>query len=803
MENYKNRVKLRALLVLSIIILMMTNCFGQEMQVIILPSDCQEYKLYYKKTANGKVKVRYYSLLEGKEVDGTIKNSSELNTLSLKLSNEVNFSCSLSNFSSSDSNQCITKASLSDQFDLSGMDISSVLVNNLCSSTYDLTQSKLVIIKYTLFGLFFNKNYAQIKEAKRSCPDLSEEYILLNYAHQKSYNLCAGVGSKKDLFFLLKSDLKKYKNLKKGKKKRNFQALNKKFDLAIATNVLINEFKKSYEVTPPVSLISKFKTSLGEFLNSKEKSHKGLANEVMNKYIKEIASNYIDSFASESFISNNLMAKYPGTEDIKSNLTDYQKCLGSSKMKSDSISSYVQLTNQLKGKCTNGKCKNYCNDNEFSKRSQCLRKLNSNIKKKSVDKLIRKIEAALGSIDKVKAKVYIDECIDSRSNINKCIDNYSSKLYKDQVRSQVSELNSFLFNSDESSEQVELAIQDCINALVENSSADKIKVCTQIISYNDAAKELSLKLKDDKYKEINAKLTKCLGSVLVHACLSKALDEVQSLQLLTNDTDKKAVALSLSFDQLLKDGVKSSVAFEMLLSQVSDLIRPTYERNPDAMFCTRKMRNVHEIIFHHTAMDQTGTAQKVNRMHVKRSDDDDQWLMIGYNFLIRDDKNSDDIGNTQAFEGRPVDHVGAHAGAQAYSKELTAEQRVMMKEDGYRCSRSKNNGGQWYNSKPSFSGGQIKANRNSVGIAFMGNYWKKSVSNPGGYPVNNPRYPGDGMLRKAAQISCSLQKQYPSIKKFGWHNLVNSDTACPGLVKERINLIVKYAKEYGCAFTSY
>ncbi len=218
------------------------------------------------------------------------------------------------------------------------------------------------------------------------------------------------------------------------------------------------------------------------------------------------------------------------------------------------------------------------------------------------------------------------------------------------------------------------------------------------------------------------------------------------------------------------------------------------KRNEQAYHCERDTKLINTIVFHHTASEDNVTVEAINDGHLNRSTSD-PWLMVGYHYLIRNNENDN---QTSIFRGREDHVVGAHAGVDAVTLDYPTQKLNEFKKIGLRCGR-----GNSIKSKVEFDIEESdlpSANATSVGIAFIGNFHPfHPVRNPSGYQGDTPRLPRLSSLIQAAKLACSLQKKYPSINQLTYHALY-TPTACPGLIKEKIELIKQYTRNFGCKF---
>ncbi len=223
---------------------------------------------------------------------------------------------------------------------------------------------------------------------------------------------------------------------------------------------------------------------------------------------------------------------------------------------------------------------------------------------------------------------------------------------------------------------------------------------------------------------------------------------------------------------------------------------PTLARDSGASYCRRNTEVVDTIVFHHTQTPSTSTVQNINTLHLDRGSAADPWLMIGYHYTINSPYAGGTVPSPVVNQGRPFNLAGSHAGTNAY-KPAGAETRRLMALDGaMRCGRAT---GPLTEASDKFRDGLVKANYNTVAIALIGNYAKRTTENPGGWRANSPRYPSASTIEMAGKLACELQRQHPRLTTIKWHSFYNA-TDCPGLVKDRIPQIKAVAARFGCTF---
>jgi len=223
---------------------------------------------------------------------------------------------------------------------------------------------------------------------------------------------------------------------------------------------------------------------------------------------------------------------------------------------------------------------------------------------------------------------------------------------------------------------------------------------------------------------------------------------------------------------------------------------PTLPRDAGASYCRRNTEVVDTIVFHHTQTSSTTTVQGINNMHLDRGSADDPWLMIGYHYTINSPYAGGTIPAPVVNQGRPFDLAGSHAGTNAFRAANAETRRLMSQEGAMRCGPAN---GPLAEAEDKFRNGLVKANYNTVAIALIGNYAKRTSENPGGYPYNRPRYPSQSTIEMAGKLACELQRKHPRLQTIKWHSYYNA-TDCPGLVKDRIPQIKAVAARFGCTF---
>lgn len=220
-----------------------------------------------------------------------------------------------------------------------------------------------------------------------------------------------------------------------------------------------------------------------------------------------------------------------------------------------------------------------------------------------------------------------------------------------------------------------------------------------------------------------------------------------------------------------------------------------YERNNNAYFCKRPVEMVDTIVLHHSETPSTDTPERINELHLSRSTQNDPWYMIAYSYVVNSPYPGASIPAARVAEGRPVDIVGAHAGAGIFIP-MDAVQKKIWAEGKIVCGKE---GGEFKVDPKYENKGRISANVSTVGLVVIGNYAPFSKKNLNGYPKNKPRYPTKATQDLIARTSCQLQKKYPRMKSMKWHSYYHS-TDCPGTIKQYLGQIKALARKYGCEF---
>lgn len=224
---------------------------------------------------------------------------------------------------------------------------------------------------------------------------------------------------------------------------------------------------------------------------------------------------------------------------------------------------------------------------------------------------------------------------------------------------------------------------------------------------------------------------------------------------------------------------------------------PALTRNALASYCRRNTDVVDTIVFHHTQTPSTSTVQNINDMHLDRGSAADPWLMIGYHYTINSPYAGGTIPAPVVNQGRPFDLAGSHAGTNSYRSADEETKDLMALDGAIRCGTVS---GPLTEATDKFNpSGLVKANYNTVAIALIGNYAKRSSENPGGWRAPNRRFPSTATIEMAGKLACELQRKHPRLKTIRVHRYYNS-TDCPGLVEDRIPQIKAVAARFGCTF---
>ena len=220
-----------------------------------------------------------------------------------------------------------------------------------------------------------------------------------------------------------------------------------------------------------------------------------------------------------------------------------------------------------------------------------------------------------------------------------------------------------------------------------------------------------------------------------------------------------------------------------------------YEKNMKASFCKRPVEMVDTIVLHHSETPNTDTPQDVNLLHLSRGTPTDPWYMIAYSYTLNTPYQGQFSPVTKFTVGRPLDIVGAHAGAGSFVT-MDAVQQKIWDEGKVTCGKENED----FRVNPSLiKEGKIKANVTTIGVVIIGTYSPYSKTNPHGYPIDAPRYPSENTQDLIARLSCQLQKKYHRIKFLKWHNYYH-DTTCPGTIRDYVSQIKILTRNYGCEF---
>ena len=225
--------------------------------------------------------------------------------------------------------------------------------------------------------------------------------------------------------------------------------------------------------------------------------------------------------------------------------------------------------------------------------------------------------------------------------------------------------------------------------------------------------------------------------------------------------------------------------------------KPELVRDAGATFCRRNPEVVDTIVFHHTQTSTTATVQNINEMHLDRGTSADPWLMIGYHYTINSPYNGGTAPVPSVNQGRPFEISGSHAGTDVFKPASEETKKLMALDGAMRCGPVS---GPLVEADDKFNAaGNVKANYNTVAIAIIGNYAKRTSENPTGWAPNRPRYPSAATIEMAGKLACELQRQHPRLKTIKWHRYYKQ-TDCPGLVENRIPEIKAVAARFGCTF---
>lgn len=224
-------------------------------------------------------------------------------------------------------------------------------------------------------------------------------------------------------------------------------------------------------------------------------------------------------------------------------------------------------------------------------------------------------------------------------------------------------------------------------------------------------------------------------------------------------------------------------------------IKPVkYPTREVATYCIRPPEIVDTIVFHHSETRNSDTPLRINEYHLDRGTPTDPWYMVAYSYLLtapylaasKDPKS-------EAFFGRPLKFVGAHAGSGIYVP-MDENQKRIWESGEVKCGHTN----EWVYDPSLVKDGKIKANVTTIGVVIIGNYAPGGPSNPNGSGKLG-RTPTANLIDMFARLSCQLQKENPNMKRLAYHDQYHR-TSCPGTLKNYMKTIQAKAKGYGCDF---
>lgn len=229
------------------------------------------------------------------------------------------------------------------------------------------------------------------------------------------------------------------------------------------------------------------------------------------------------------------------------------------------------------------------------------------------------------------------------------------------------------------------------------------------------------------------------------------------------------------------------------VKQLIEINTVKYPTNEHASYCKRPVEVIDTIVFHHSETRSTDTPLRINAYHLDRGSASDPWWMVAYTYLINTPYVGGSIPTSAVSYGRPISFVGAHAGSNVFVP-MDETQKKIWDSGEIKCGRDED-----FAFDPSLvKNGKIKANVTTIGVVAIGNYAPGGPSNPNG-SGSKGRSATPKLIDMLARLSCQVQKEYPRIKRFAYHDQYHA-TSCPGTIKNNMKAIKAKAKEYGCEF---
>lgn len=669
----------------------------------------------------------------------------------------------------------------------------------------NVNPSEIDKVKFSILRLFSSKESRVLLDSFKQCHDLSKKQIITNYSSQLATQSCIKDLEQDDFDKALKDLKDKWAGKKYSVFALRYKRFKRETKAAIIIANLINSYRKSFNKLPGDDYIWKFKESILKKLNPeiRKVKYKGISfntEEILstlhNNYSQVLVNSYIEDKISQSDFSQ--IATDKGVVD------SYKTCMSSELIYPNNSYENLHFMEKADVLC-GGKCQNHCSDTPiFTKRKKCLDKISSSkleqVAKENFVKVLKPnnvktaVEDYKQCISQISSMINID-----RSYF--CQKDVSSKIF---AKESIENLKKFTVGSEfEMNESDEKEYTAKITKCLTSSSEVTKKAYDQCREQSDDL-VLSSYFKEKietQSSQIRRRFNVCSDNYFynvqgsIDRCIKLSLDEIQKESLkLNHEFDESSVKLSKTYAQL--SSANPFKAIDLTVSFYSKTIRPDYKVNSDANYCRRSIKFVNTIVFHHTATSLDKSAVEINNEHLSRGSSNDPWLMIGYHYLIQNPTHSNNINDVNTYQGRELDVIGAHAGSSAYNSNYPNDLYQQALTEKFSCGSRDTS---FSKTEPEVSSGKLKVNATSIAIAFVGNFAEQSISNPGGFSGDDPKYPADSSLRKAAEIACMLQKNYPNIKKLGYHRMYRS-TECPGEVVEKMSTIKQYAKELGCEF---
>jgi len=267
-----------------------------------------------------------------------------------------------------------------------------------------------------------------------------------------------------------------------------------------------------------------------------------------------------------------------------------------------------------------------------------------------------------------------------------------------------------------------------------------------------------------------------------------------------NDLTLKLEELQSMIPDLSKNDISPPPKELIKIHPVEYKVNPS----PKATYCLRDEMMAEYLVVHHSSSKSTKDPFAINQEHINNSSNEDQWYMIGYNYLISTSFDGATTEKPKVFKGRAPNVKGAHAGG--YTTTLEDEKLEELSKYPIYCGNEQIGMEKVDIMSQLNSKGGISGNLVSQGVVVIGNFSPIEFHEIDGVkvPINidsslTPEIPSLEQIDALARLACTLQKKNPNLKTIVPHSYFKN-TSCPGTLVNLFSKIKGMTESYGCSY---